>query len=35
MQVDQDEQKTPGTGEQENGEKKAGTEEMEVNEIYI
>uniref|UniRef100_A0A8C1I5Y4 Heat shock protein 4b n=1 Tax=Cyprinus carpio TaxID=7962 RepID=A0A8C1I5Y4_CYPCA len=29
MQVDQDEQKTPATGEQENGEKKAGTEEME------
>lgn len=34
MQVDQDEQKTPGTGEQENEEKKAGTEEMEVNESY-
>uniref|UniRef100_A0A8C1YTP6 Heat shock protein 4b n=1 Tax=Cyprinus carpio TaxID=7962 RepID=A0A8C1YTP6_CYPCA len=29
MQVDPDEQKTPGTGEQEDGEKKAGTEEME------
>uniref|UniRef100_A0A673JS61 Heat shock 70 kDa protein 4-like n=1 Tax=Sinocyclocheilus rhinocerous TaxID=307959 RepID=A0A673JS61_9TELE len=31
MQVDQDEQKTPGTGEQENEEKKAGTEEMETS----
>ncbi|KTG02545.1 hypothetical protein cypCar_00031164 [Cyprinus carpio] len=34
MQVDPDEQKTPGTGEQEDGEKKAGTEEMEVKENY-
>uniref|UniRef100_A0A8C1FKW8 Heat shock protein 4b n=1 Tax=Cyprinus carpio carpio TaxID=630221 RepID=A0A8C1FKW8_CYPCA len=31
MQVDPDEQKTPGTGEQEDGEKKAGTEEMETS----
>ncbi|XP_026106221.1 heat shock 70 kDa protein 4-like [Carassius auratus] len=31
MQVDPDEQKTPATGEQENGEKKAGTEEMETS----
>ncbi|XP_043112439.1 heat shock 70 kDa protein 4b [Puntigrus tetrazona] len=31
MQVDQDEQKTPGSGEQENEEKKAGTEEMETS----
>lgn len=33
MQVDQEEQKNPGNGEQEDGEKKAGTEEMEVNGI--
>lgn len=33
MQVDQEEQKTSGNGEQEDGEKKAGTEEMEVNGI--
>lgn len=32
MQVDQEEQKSP-EDEQEAGEKKAGTEEMEVNEI--
>ncbi|XP_059377252.1 heat shock 70 kDa protein 4-like [Carassius carassius] len=31
MQVDPDEQKTPAPGEQENGEKKAGTEEMETS----
>uniref|UniRef100_A0A8C1YTA9 Heat shock protein 4b n=1 Tax=Cyprinus carpio TaxID=7962 RepID=A0A8C1YTA9_CYPCA len=34
MQVDPDEQKTPGTGEQEDGEKKAGTEEMENPKIH-
>lgn len=32
MQVDQEEQKSPGD-EQETGEKKAGAEEMEVNKI--
>ncbi|XP_056106278.1 heat shock 70 kDa protein 4b [Rhinichthys klamathensis goyatoka] len=31
MQVDQDEQKTSGNGDQEDGEKKAGTEEMETS----